>query len=556
MAIMNNVKIKTKMLFSFGLVALIAGILGCCGYITMAKMNAENDETFEKIVIPLEHIAKISISFQRTRINIRDACTATSHEEREKFIETLRELRNEIDNSALTFEKTLISQEGHNLFEEFRESNKVYVAMGDQILAFLNNNEKDKALSLMQGDAKSAAFHEQETINKLMDNKTEQAKILDHENEADSSRGRMVMLIGSISAVVIAIVLGIVQTLAITTPLSQAISIAKELSTGNFTVKMQVDRQDEIGQLFGEVEIMVKNLRTMFLDVADGIKKLTLSSTDLAAVAKQLSSSAQDTANKSTTVASSVEETSSNIQSVSAAMEQSSSNVNMVATSTEEMTATVKEIGQNAEKARTISENAVLQSHKTSDKMMGLGESAKRIGKVTEAITEISEQTNLLALNATIEAARAGDAGKGFAVVANEIKELAKQTAASTVEIKNQIEEIQGKTNSTIEDIGNISEVITEINSVINGIASAVEEQSTATQEIAGNISQAAQGIGEVNESMSQTATVVTDIARNISEINDATTQVGSGSIQVQKSAGDLSELALQLEKMIGKFKV
>jgi methyl-accepting chemotaxis protein len=119
-----------------------------------------------------------------------------------------------------------------------------------------------------------------------------------------------------------------------------------------------------------------------------------------------------------------------------AAMEESATNVTMVTTSSEEMSATIGEIAQNAEKARTISDQAVSKATDTSGQMDGLGRAAQGIGKVVETITEISEQVNLLALNATIEAARAGEAGKGFAVVANEIKELAKQTSEATLEIK------------------------------------------------------------------------------------------------------------------------
>jgi len=245
-----------------------------------------------------------------------------------------------------------------------------------------------------------------------------------------------------------------------------------------------------------------------------------------------------------------------NIQSVSAAMEQSSSNVNMVASSTEEMTATVNEIAQSAEKARSISESAVKQSKLTSDKMSALGDSAKKIGKVTETITEISEQTNLLALNATIEAARAGEAGKGFAVVANEIKELARQTASATIDIKNQISEMQTTTSMTVKDIETISAVIVDINHVINGIATAVEEQSAASSEISSNISQASLGIAEVNENVAQATVVVADITRDIAEINQQSNQVGEGSFHVQRNAQGLADLASQLQDLVKKFKV
>ena len=175
---------------------------------------------------------------------------------------------------------------------------------------------------------------------------------------------------------------------------------------------------------------------------------------------------------------------------------------------------------------------------------------------MTAAITEISEQTNLLALNATIEASRAGEAGKGFAVVANEIKELARQTATATVDIRQQIEEMQATTASTVDGIKIISEIINDVNAAINGIASAVTEQVAATGEISDNISQAALGITEVNEHMAQSAVVVADITRDVALINQQSSQVGDGSNQVQLNAQDLSVLSEQLETLVNQFKV
>ncbi|WP_306549327.1 methyl-accepting chemotaxis protein [Desulfobulbus sp.] len=364
---------------------------------------------------------------------------------------------------------------------------------------------------------------------------------------------------GIIVIVVAAIVLFTVVVLisrSITGPVAKASALAELMAKGNFTTKLDIQQKDEIGMMAKSLNSMVEQLGGMIREIVGGVDTLTSSSTDLAAVSKQLSSAAKDTSARAGTVSVATEEMSTNVQSVSAAMEQSSANVNMVASSTEEMTATVNEIAQNAEKARSISEGAVKQSQQATQKMAILGESARKIGRVTETITEISDQTNLLALNATIEAARAGDAGKGFAVVANEIKELARQTAEATVDIKNQIGEMQSTTATTVEDIERISTVIAEINNVINGIATAVEEQSAASSEIASNISQASQGIAEVNENVAQTTVVIADISRDIAGINEQSTQVEQGSDQVQASAQGLSQLAVQLHDLIKRFKV
>jgi methyl-accepting chemotaxis protein len=472
-------------------------------------------------------------------------------------IEQLLQDAKEMTTKGLSdYDKLVSDDTDKQMLATERESFTNLVRVAEEIIPLSRANKNEEARSILR----EKGFPLQDKLAKSLDEhmnynmKMAQAGSKNAEDDYSAARREGIVAIVVAAIVLFAVVLLISRS--ITGPVTKATALAELMATGNFTAKLDIQQKDEIGMMAKSLNSMVEQLGGMIREIVGGVDTLTSSSTDLAAVSKQLSSSAKDTSAKAGTVSVATEEMSANIQSVSAAMEQSSANVNMVASSTEEMTATVNEIAQNAEKARSISEGAVKQSQQATQKMAVLGESARKIGRVTETITEISDQTNLLALNATIEAARAGEAGKGFAVVANEIKELARQTAEATVDIKNQINEMQSTTATTVEDIERISTVIAEINNVINGIATAVEEQSAASSEIASNISQASQGIAEVNENVAQTTVVIGDISRDIAGINEQSTQVEQGSDQVQASAQGLSQLAVQLHDLIKRFKV
>jgi methyl-accepting chemotaxis protein len=368
---------------------------------------------------------------------------------------------------------------------------------------------------------------------------------------------KTIALITLISTLIAAALI-FVATSAIVKPINKAIEGLKDIAQGegDLTMRLVVASKDEVGEMAKWFNLFIEKLQQIIIRIGDNSRQVHLSINELSSIAGVMAHSAEDTSGRANNVATAAEEMSANLQTVAAAMEESTINTNMVASAAEEMNTTINQIAQNAEQAHSISEKAVRQASNTSEKMAELGQAAQAIGKVTEAITEISEQTNLLALNATIEAARAGEAGKGFAVVANEIKELAKQTAAATMDIKNQIAGVQGTTQSTVEEINQITKIINSVNEIVATISTAVGEQSAATEEIANNIAQASQGLGEVNENVNQSSAVASTITQDIAGVNMASNEISTSSRQVNSSAEQLKGLADELQGIVNTFKV
>ncbi len=312
--------------------------------------------------------------------------------------------------------------------------------------------------------------------------------------------------------------------------LEQSVQVMLEVvsaaAEGDLTRPVAVEGEDEVGQMAAGLRQLLANLRANIGQIAENAQHLAAASEEMSSISTQMGSDAETTSTQAGAAASAAEQVDKNVQTV--------------ATGAEEMSASIKEVAGNAAEAARIAADAVATADRTNQTVSKLGESSVEIGNVIKVITSIAQQTNLLALNATIEAARAGEAGKGFAVVANEVKELAKQTAQATEDISQKIETIQGDTQDSVQAIGQISEIIGQINDIQSTIASAVEEQSATTAEIARNVNEAAKGSAE--------------IAENITGVAQAAESTSSGATDSQQAAGELARMAATLQQVVSEF--
>jgi methyl-accepting chemotaxis protein len=306
------------------------------------------------------------------------------------------------------------------------------------------------------------------------------------------------------------------------------LQVVAAAAKGDLTQQIPPMGNEAASQMAAGLAQLFADLRTNISTIGQTALGVAASSEELTAIAQQLTDSSQDASEQAS--------------GASNSSERVSANVGVVAASSEEMLASIREISKSATEAARVAKTAVGMANGTNQTISKLGVSSQEIGKVIKVITSIAQQTNLLALNATIEAARAGEAGKGFAVVANEVKELAKETARATEEIGQKIDAIQTDTAAAVKAIGEVSEIINQVNDISSTIASAVEEQTATTNEIGRNVNDAARGSSE--------------IAQNISRVASATGQTTAGARDTQMAARALNEMAAQLQMLVGRFTI
>lgn len=162
------------------------------------------------------------------------------------------------------------------------------------------------------------------------------------------------------------------------------------------------------------------------------------------------------------------------------------------------MAVLAREAAQNAMTANDlIGQTGDVVSHTNvsmkalTSQMTEITKTSEETSKIIKTIDEIAFQTNLLALNAAVEAARAGEAGAGFAVVADEVRNLAMRSAEAAKNTSGLIEDTinrirQGATlvTETNERFAKVSESVTQIIDLVDGIAKSSASQTQGIEEI------------------------------------------------------------------------
>jgi methyl-accepting chemotaxis protein len=172
----KNMRIRTKLLASFLIVAALAGLIGYMGIAGIRQIASADTQLYEKMTVPLGDLTELATDFQRTRLNMREIALAQTDADRKAKLERLNLWSKNFHDNLKKIEATTITKEGKDTVKHLAEAYDKYIAFVPELQKHVEMGNMDAALTLMNGPMKIQNDECQKSVDYVVTRKLELAK--------------------------------------------------------------------------------------------------------------------------------------------------------------------------------------------------------------------------------------------------------------------------------------------------------------------------------------------------------------------------------------------
>ncbi|WP_248739822.1 methyl-accepting chemotaxis protein [Pseudomonas sp. MWU12-2029] len=537
---LRNLNIAPRAFLGFAFIALLVIVLGVFAVNRMSvirqasvEMQTNQLPSVAYLGVVTENVLRLRILSFRILVN-RDAAGLQDAQTR------IGVLVDKVRSAQAAYAALPADSDEKAQYQAFATTLDNYLQAQNQMMELSRQDKVEDMRTLINTKIKDGTDQMGEQLNKLIAINAAGAKDASIQAGEHYDSAITGVVIVAVIAAVATVLLALMLTRSIVTPLNRAVAAAQTIAGGNLTKTIEVDGKDEPARLLEALSVMQANLRKTIEQIAGSATQLGAAAEELSAVTEEASRGLQQQNDE-------IEQAATAVNEMTAAVEEVARNAVSTSEASNQSTHAAREGRDQVVKTVDAIQTMTRDVQNTAQMIEGLAAQGRDIGKVLDVIRAIAEQTNLLALNAAIEAARAGEAGRGFAVVADEVRALAHRTAQSTQEIEKMVAGIQNGTGEAVESMQQSNQ----------------RTQTTLEMARAAGIAleQITQSIHQINErnlviasASEEQAQVSREVDRNLVNIRDLATQSAAGANQTSAATHELSRLAVDLNAMVARF--
>jgi len=364
--------------------------------------------------------------------------------------------------------------------------------------------------------------------------------------------------------------IGVYMVVSFGLPLGRMRQLMAQGEQGDLTVRSNLRRRDEIGQLSASFNNMMEQITLLVRQAGESAAQVMRHAGEVNAVTRENAQIAQE-------VARAMDEIAKGSSDLAAQADESHGHAGVIAVQMDNTVAAYERMSETAQQVLELADRGasnmaeLVEKTKESEektqimfgKVDALKESIMSIRNILGMLNSITSQTNILSLNASIEAARAGEAGKGFMVVAGEIRKLADQTREALGVVGDITERIEAEADETIRVIGEVRPVyerqlaaVDLTDRMLGEVRDKMDRMFEQLQEVTASVDRLRESQRKIVASITNVSAVAEESSATTEEVASLTSEQLRGSDRLLRLSDELKSLSESMEQSLNKFTI
>jgi methyl-accepting chemotaxis protein len=570
---MKTLKLRTRLVVAFLIMALLVAFTGIFGAVSMKRVGGQIQNILEQLSKQQKQVLLMAVTQKYCHVSLMQAALVRNEKEKfDEYVEDYHTKRDLLQSQAQTLlqgnaklglkpaakggvieTRTRKFLASWDAFEKVAED---LISYKEKLLGTGSSLTDDRLHKLANDEITDANDTAKADLDDIL------LEVGNEMNQANAQVGQIqssafitfivVILIG----LAVAIALGLLITRNIVARVRTMAAAVNSGAEGDLTARVAVDSDDEIGVLGSDFNEMVGKLSGM-------IGKVIRSASELAGISDTMSKASHSVVQSAKTQADSVAKTSAAIVEINTSVKGVAQGVDSLSISAAESSSSILEMASSVEEVVQNMENLSQSVNEVSSSIVEMGVSIKQVGNGVVSLMEVSTATasSVMQMDSSIKQVEKN--ANETAAISKSVR-IDAETGREAVEaVINGMEEIKRASQITSEVINTLSERagdIGEILSVIDEVAEQTNLLALNAAIIAAQAGEHGKGFAvvadEIKELSERTSSSTREIALVIRGVQDETRRAVDAIEQAEQSISEGELLSQKSGEALAKIVV
>ena len=223
-------KIASKLIIGFLIVAIISAIVGGIGIINIISIGNQDTKLFEKNTLGLQYSSDAALYYQRVRFNVVKGLLAAGTDIQGESFKKISDYEVQVEKNLISFEACVVDEEDQRIVDQLKPKWDTYKAMIQDIIDLATAGQNDAAKEMVFGDLQAVANDLQTSFDQFVVMNVDDAQTT-ADNNKQTVQTSIIMMIGiAAGGIIIALLLGVAISRIIGKPIIMVAGDAEKLA--------------------------------------------------------------------------------------------------------------------------------------------------------------------------------------------------------------------------------------------------------------------------------------------------------------------------------------